>query len=387
MSRFGSLRVPRKGPTTYIQLYPSTLEGASRMEKVARSLHPLLPVERTELVGVHVPGLDTEVEIAAGVVLRRVKGSHRPGNVGRALRHMMWQPRVYLQYRRRDLLAVAAHNVWVLPLAATLSRRTRAALIYNPHELETETDSMKGLKKRLAQRIEARYIRRCSLVSVVNELIADWYAATYEIPTPISLRNVPEVRRVTTRVREELGIPKDVMLFGHSGHLSDGRNIPEILDAFASSRHHVLFLGDGPHGSAVRAASAQHPTIHWHPPVDADTVVSHLEETDAGLCLIDLGASLSDQCATPNKLMEALAADRPTLSTDFAEARRWMGPHASDWIISEIADLPTRLEELTHDQAARFRGSHPRIPSWDEQVAALGDAYARLLRKPRDKRS
>ena len=91
----------------------------------------------------------------------------------------MWQPRVYQHFRRADLAMVAAHNVWVLPLCWLLARRTGAHLIYNAHELETETAAITGFKQRVAKLIEARFIRRCAMVSVVNEPIADWYEATY----------------------------------------------------------------------------------------------------------------------------------------------------------------------------------------------------------------
>ena len=79
----------------------------------------------------------------------------------------------------------------------------------------------------------------------------------------------------------------------------------------------------------------------------ADEIVSHFEEADAGLCLIELGGSLSDQMATPNKLMESLAADRPALCSDFEEARRWLGPHADQWVLPNIQDLGSALTRLT----------------------------------------
>ena len=142
---------------------------------------------------------------------------------------MLWQPRVYRHYRGRRVVAVAAHSVWVLPLGHVLSKRANAPLIYNPHELETRTASMRGLKRAAATIIEKRYIRKCSLVSVVNDLIGDWYAKTSGIPQPIPLPNLPEVKDVPTNLRESLNIAPSEMLYIHTGHLNKGRNIPVIL--------------------------------------------------------------------------------------------------------------------------------------------------------------
>lgn len=362
-----------------MQVYPSTLEGASRMEKIARSLHPILPVSTTELVGVHAPGLPTQLEIAPGVTVNRIPGSNRPGNLGRVLRHVLWQPRVYRHYKKCNVAVVAAHNVWVLPLCYLISRRASAPLVYNPHELETETASMRGLKRWAARRIEAHYIRRCAVVSAVNDLIADWYVKRYDIDRPIPVPNLPEIQSVATDVRHRLGIPEHAFVFAHTGHLSEGRNIPAILDAFKSSPHHVVFFGDGPYRDAVLTARATSKNIHWHAPVPADQVVAHFREADAGLCLVELAGSLSDQLATPNKLMEALAADRPSVCSDFAEARRWLAPHADTWIVPRIENLGAVLDQVGPAEVECFRESHEVPPTWDAVVAPLAEAYKRLF--------
>ena len=64
--------------------------------------------------------------MADGVQIVRIRGTDRRGALGQALRALLWQPRVYVRYRRRQVAAVAAHNVWVLPLAWRLSRRADA---------------------------------------------------------------------------------------------------------------------------------------------------------------------------------------------------------------------------------------------------------------------
>jgi hypothetical protein len=288
---------------------------------------------------------------------------------------------VYWRYRNAKVSVVAAHNIWVLPMCWLLARRTGAALAYNCHELETETGQMSGLKQKIARGIERWFITRCDVVSVVNEPIADWYESRYPIPRPVVVGNVPLVRDVSVDLRERLGVREQEMLYIHTGNLANGRNIPLILSAFTASPHHVVFLGDGPLRPLVLDAGAHHPNVHWHPPVETDLVVAYVREADVGLCLIDLGYSLSARLSSPNKLMEPLAAKTPPLCSDLAEARRLLGPLADTWILQDPErDLAAKIASLSKSDVSRFRAGWHANLSWDADVSPLADAYARVTR-------
>ena len=174
-----------------------------------------------------------------------------------------------------------------------LSRTTGAALVYNAHELETETYNMTRLKQRSAQFIESHLITACSITSVVNSWIADWYERTYPIPRPVVVGNVPLDRDIDVNLRIRLNVSPNEMLYIHTGFLQEARNIPLILSAFERTTHHVVFLGDGPLRESMLTASAKHPNIHWLPPVDLDLIVAHVREADVGLCLIEQHFDLS----------------------------------------------------------------------------------------------
>lgn len=360
----------------YLEVYPAILDIAPRMAKIAGSIQATGHFVETQLVSVAAPGLPTREEFSPGVQMTRIPGSGRRGNVGRALRAIMWQPRVYLHFRRGNLAMIAAHNVWVLPLCWLLARRAGAYLIYNAHELETETAAMHGVKKSVAKLIEARFIRHCGVVSVVNEPIADWYESTYDIPRPVAVGNVPTVVDAEVGFRERLGVRADEVLYVHTGHLVGGRNIPLILEAFSQSSHHVAFLGDGPYRADVEAAGRARPNIHWVPPVDPELLVAHVREADVGLCLIEYQSSLSDRLSSPNKLMEALAAGIPPLCSDLVEARRLLDDAAEEWILTDPPSmLRPALARITKADCARFRASWSGAPGWDEDVA---DVVARV---------
>ena len=364
----------------YVQIYPSDLVNASRMLKVAASVHRAGLFDETHLVGVRSGDLPAVEPVTDGVLLVRLGGSGRRGAIGQVLRALLWQPKVFAHYRRRHVTAVAAHNVWVLPLAWGLSRRAAAPLIYNAHELETETGARSGLKKRVAKLIESRLIRKCAVVSVVNDSIADWYEREYDIARPVAVRNIPVARPDSVGLRERLGVSPDDMLYIHTGNLTIGRNIPLILTAFAASAHHVVFIGNGPLQSEVTAAALVHPNIHWLPSVPHDLVVAHVREADVGLCLIEVQLDLSYRLATPNKLLEALAAGTPALCSDMVEAQRLLGELAVDWIITNPAeDLAGALESIRKSDVEKFRSRWRIDLSWGSEVAPLVAAYRRVL--------
>ena len=279
----------------------------------------------------------------------------------------------------RPLAVIAAHNVWVLPLCWLLSLKTGASLVYNAHELETETITIKGLKQKAAKLIESRLVTQCSIVSVVNSPIADWYESAYPIRRPVVVGNVPVVREAEVHLRESLGVRPAEMLYIHTGNLVEGRNIPLILSAFSSSAHHVVFMGDGHLRGEVLAASAGRPNIHWLAPVDPDLIVAHVREADVGLCLIEQHLDLSDKLSSPNKLLESLAANRPPLCTDLVEARRLLGPLADTWILRDPrTQLESALERIGKEAVKEFSSKWAGAPTWEAEIEPLMAAYSSL---------
>ncbi|MCL3817580.1 glycosyltransferase [Aeromicrobium wangtongii] len=354
------------------------MTNASRMMKIATSIHEAGYFDQTHLVGVHADGMPARTPIMPGLIVNRIRGSARGGNLGRVLRVLMWQPRVYAHYRSQPLAVVAAHNVWVLPLCWILACRWGAALAYNAHELETEAIAMTGAKQRVARVIEARLIARCSIISVVNVPIADWYARRYGI-RPIVVGNVPEVADEEVDLRTRLGIASNEMLYIHTGNIARGRSIPLILTTFARTRHHVVFLGDGPLTADVVRASGRHRNIHWLEPVRPDLVVAHVREADVSLCLIEQHLSLSDRLSSPNKLMEALAADTPPLCSELVEARRLLDAAATTWILSSPArELGEALNRIHKQDVEDFRSTWAGVQAWTEEVRPLVEKFAEI---------
>lgn len=359
-------------------IYPSALSGSGRLNKISRSLQSSGLFSETHIVGIKSnEALLGEEEIAQNVKIVRLPGASMNHVLGAFRIILLWPFRVYFHYRRKNLSAVAAQNVYLLPLAYHLSRKTGAMLAYNAHELETETIGAKGLKKKIAQLIEQRYIYRAQVVSVVNEPIAEWYTKKYPGITPIILTNTPVDDGGKVNLKKALGIPSNELLYIHVGHLMQGRSIPLILDTFSEIPNiHIAFLGSGYLLPEVEKASQKYSNIHLLPLVAPEQVVSVVRGADAGICLIE-PVSLSDKLSTPNKLMECLAAGVPPLSSNIIEAKNRLGPEYSKvWIIDNPQEqLTSALRKINIDQIVKFKNEWKGIQNWDDQAKNLVVAY------------
>ena len=248
--------------TLNLLLYPSNLASPGRLVKIARSLSPLFG--DTRIVGIDNSDRPTDEAVAQSVRLTRIRGASLGAPLGGVRVVAAWGARVYRRFARREVAAVSAQNLFLLPLAFHLARRTGAVFAYNAHELETETIGSSGLRQVLQRRIERRYIGRAHVVSVVNESIAQWYRDAYPGVNPVVVTNAPTGSSGVIDLRARLGVPDDALLYLHSGYLAPGRNICLILKAFAQNPGaHVVFVGSGSYEARVRRAADTHANIHY----------------------------------------------------------------------------------------------------------------------------
>ena len=112
-------------------LYPSNLASPGRLVKIARSLSPLF--SQTRIVGIDQCGLPTDEAVAPTVRLTRIRGASLGAPLGGVRVVGAWGARVYRRFARQRVAAVSAQNLFLLPLAHALARRTGAVFAYNAH--------------------------------------------------------------------------------------------------------------------------------------------------------------------------------------------------------------------------------------------------------------
>jgi glycosyltransferase involved in cell wall biosynthesis len=377
----------RRGCNLHVS--PTPVVNASRIFKQTLSVARSGLFSNVVICGTASTGLPREENLTHGRRLDRVGvfGDGRPPSVARrALEQVSWSRAVFSRYSRSDIRVINAHSVAVLPVCYLLSRRLGAKLIYDTHELETETDTSTGIQRLIFKIIERSLITRCDAVFVVNQSIADWYQRRYRSVRPVAVRNISdvEVSGSPINLRTLLRIPPDNLLFVFAGSLGEGRNIPAILDAFAApavGAHLVFLSGGGGLESLVSEYCARHPNIHRLPAVPSAKVVSYLAGCDAGFCLTE-PSCLSHSLSLPNKAFEYAQAGLPFLFTDLPEIDRLLGPAFKGWHVDDPArNLAEAITALSANdiEEARANMARLRIPSWDEEVAAMVAVYSALV--------
>jgi glycosyltransferase involved in cell wall biosynthesis len=371
-----------------LHIYPAPIVNASRIFKETESIAQSGLFSRIVICGTAARHLLREETMSQGRTIERigafVQGRPRSA-VARIWEQLVWSHAVFRRYRTGDITVVNAHSVAVLPVSYLLSRKLGAKLVYDTHELETETSTSSGLQRRVFKFVERSLIQRCDQVFVVNESIASWYRSNYPGVVPVVVRNVPGVQKLQdpSPLRAVLGVPASKRLFIHVGNLTNARNIETILRTFASADvdDHVVFLGDGKLASLVLDHAQLHANIHHLVAVPPSEVLGHVAACDAALCLIE-PTCLSYKLSLPNKAFEYAMAGVPFFYTDLPEVTNLLGPTFSRWCIDDEAKgLSAAIAQLTDGQLldARRGLTELMLPSWEEESAAMMVRYHALI--------
>ncbi|MCE5282796.1 MAG: glycosyltransferase [Deltaproteobacteria bacterium] len=245
-----------------------------------------------------------------------------------------WRIRRFLAGRKID--CINSHSLAVLPLCVYLKSRHGAKLIYDTHELETETDGCTGIRQFLSKFVEKKLIRYVDEVSVVSESIAQWYRDTYSLNRVHVIRNVPyrpsSLPAPTRLLRDRYGIADHEMVFLYHGTISEERGVDLLLRIFArlDRSKHIVFMGFGNRTAAVTEYAARHENIHYQPAVPPDELLPYTCGADIGIHLIK-NTCLNHYYCLPNKIWEYLNASLPVLISDLYEMGRLVDRFDCGW--------------------------------------------------------
>jgi glycosyltransferase involved in cell wall biosynthesis len=369
-----------------IHLYPSTLTHESRMRRMCTTIRQMSAFDDVEMVGIDGPGLPP-TEHQPHFRVRRISRHTVPGPrfLRKIVQTLSWYFNVLRRYWPAPVGCVNCHSVAVLPLALLLKLRHQCPIVYDTHELETESMGARGAARIVYKLIERFGIHRVDSVVVVSDSIADWYVSAYGIRRPLVVRNVPERAAPLCRdrglLRGRLGIPADHLVFMYHGGLFTGRRIDQYVRIFKClpPDRHVVFMGYGELESLIRQAAATCPNIHFLPAVDPEDVIAYAAGADVGLHGLE-PRCLSYRLALPNKVFESLAGGVPILSNDLPEIARLVQRYRCGWILGDgDQDWFRSIAELTRDDIDAARCGAERATTaftWALERERLRPIYA-----------
>lgn len=201
------------------------------------------------------------------------------------------------------------------------------------------------------------------------------------VPPGIDFERTRPDRPGGERLRAEIGCPPGTVLVGLVGRLARVKDPLAAVAAFRArgapaQRAHLLVMGDGELGPALRAALAGQHDATWLPPRDDLRAVWGALD----LCLMTSRAEGLPQVAT-----EALAAGVPVLATDVGGLRDLVD-HGRNGLLVRPEDLAPTLARLLADRpclAALAQGcagfdptSHGAAAVAKALAAVYADAFA-----------
>ncbi len=308
--------------------------------------------------------------------------------IGKAQETMRWSAVVDRYVEKLPATAISCHSAALLSLSFKLARKLGARVVYEPHELESETSITSPLRRRAIRSVESRLVPKCAAVNVVGEEIAKWYESAYKIKRPIVVRNIPDVRIAgpgqPVDLKAQLGLNKKDFLFLYQGALSRGRRVLQLMDVFerANEDRHLLFLGYGVLEPAIQERAKKCGRIHLMPAVPPSDLLRYTRGADIGWCGVE-NICLSYYLSLPNKLFEFLLAGIPQVAPDWPEIGPIMRENDLGWLHGETTeDMIEMVNSVSWPEVARHKNATEVASSkfsWQDEERQLIRSYQEAM--------
>jgi len=363
----------------------------SRVIKEVYSILNYNIASKVYIASLHADDLEEEKIYRNNLILKRFRLSTRKLSKNlfvQFLKYLEFFYKVMLFYKNKDIKIINVHSVGLLPIGTILKYFYQAKLIYDTHELETETNGLKGIRKQIVKLMENFLIRYVDLIFVVSENIADWYEKKYSIQRPIVVKNSPRLTNVkkTNYFRKNLSIKDDSLVMLYQGGLSKGRGIDLLLECFkkrSDDKVVIVFMGYGELKENIEITSKEENNIFFYPVVTPETVLNYTSSADIGVSFIE-NTCLSYYYCLPNKLFEYAMAGLPVIVSNMKEMKETveyynMGIVAKYATVEAINDSIDTILELDIEQMKQNARKCAEENAWEMQEIKMIAEYKRIL--------
>ena len=284
-------------------------------------------------------------------------------------------------------ILVNIHTLEFLPLVF-IAKIFKIKIIYDCHELETEKNNLKGLRKKLSKWLEYLLIKKVDHIFVVSENIADWYEKTYNIPRPTVLFNAPRAAHFnkTNYFKDTFYLRNDQIILLYQGELAAGRGVEILLEAFKKNTNDkivIVFMGYGEFEREIQSASKLYNNIFFHKAVPVEELLNFTASADAGIALIK-NTCLSYNFCMPNKLFEYALAGLPVIVSDVKEMSEFVKKHQMGVVVEDdtVASLNEAIERLLSMDLTVLKQNAKKAAldnSWEHQEKKMRNIYQKLI--------
>ena len=310
------------------------------------------------------------------------------------------KPFAYLDYYRRALRIVRqeqadfyhAHDLNTLPIAWYAKRRLGGKLIYDSHELYTETTGLSALERWLWRKIEKLLVRDSDLVLTINDSIAQELKRRYKVPKAHVIMNCAETDGVMHRgdlIRRALELPPEDPIILYQGGFSPHRGLENLIEAMRYiSCGCLVLMGWGKLEDELRFRARVRSLLGYKvfflPPVPQDQLLLWTASADLGVIPYQAD-SLNNYYTLPNKLFEYIVVGLPVAASNLPELRRVVEEYGLGCTFNpdDPADIARVVEYILSepDRYAFFKCNAQKaakIFNWHEEGGKLLSLYKQL---------
>lgn len=369
----------------------TAFKNESRVLKETYSLIHSGLVDYVHIVALHEEGLKEKEEIDNKRDIWRVKLTSRllpKSLIFQLAKYVEFSIRVLVFSRRKKVKLINVHSLGLLPIGWAVKLITGGKLIYDAHELETETNGLRGFRKSLSKYVEKLLIRKIDLTIVVGGEIERWYQSNYVGLPIVTVMNCSLYREQVSlnKLRSALSVPENYKIVLYQGGLCSGRGVEFLLEAFKSlkaSKYSMVFMGYGELESEIKEAAKSSPHIYFMPAVSPDEVLDYTASADIGMSLVE-DACLSYRYCLPNKLFEYIIVRVPVIVSNLPEMKRVVnecriGEVLNDWSPQSLISALEKLEIMPTDEREENLNEAANQFNWEVQEKKMINAYEKYV--------
>lgn len=292
---------------------------------------------------------------------------------------IFWYIKNIIFFKKKNIKLINVHSVGALPLGVLLKIIHSSILIYDAHELESDTSGKSKFYKFIAKLFEILFLRYVNHTFVVSKGIAKWYQQKYKIKKPTVIYNSPVLNKIKKKdiFRKKFKIDKKQIIYLYQGGLSINRGVEIILDAFSKrkcKKSVVIFMGSGPLTSLVKKYSLNYKNIFYHPEVDYDILLNYTSSANFGLSITQ-NKCLSHYHAMPNKLFEYISAGVTPIVSTVIDQKNFVNLYNCGYVVSpnpkSLNNMINRVNKINLNTKTKNCIIAAKLNSWKVQEKKL----------------
>lgn len=336
-----------------LHVYPSPITHESRIEREVATIRSLDLFSRIEVAGVSGEGLPDVAPLGAHATVRRFAADATSHTLAaRVAKTLAFGRAVVRHYSQQPLTVINCHSVAALPACVALKKATGARMVYDTHELETETAVAVGFRRPLYKLIERRALKHIDHTFTVTRTIEDWYRRTYGLTAIDTLYNFPSQVQSIARYdkhyfQAKFGLTDGARIFLYQGVLGHGRGLETLAEVFRKEYvpddARLVILGYGALEAQAKSWARQSDRIFYHPAVSPNELAGLTNAADVGLALTSGTECLSYYYSAPNKIFQYWHAGVPVIASPLPEHRGFLARYPAG-VLTESDSVESVIE-------------------------------------------